>query len=675
MALEPLKIDIEVNKANFEKQLKGAEQFARDTKKKINQSTKIQLEFNIANFQSKLAQVKKDLKTATWDRQIRLQIEANQLQRWLTEAKRNLNNLVNTWETSVSRLQAKFNSLKSTIVNAWTKISLWIWAAVWAVATIVSVFKWFVDEAMEWQRAVAQLWAVIKSTWGSVWYTAEQIKEMANELAVLNWVEDDVILSAQNMLLTFTNIRWETFNEATQAVLDLSTAMNWWLTPSAEQLAKTAIQVWKALNDPIKWVWALSKVWVTFTWVQKEQIKNFIKGWETAKAQQMIIAELNKEFGGSAQAQLQTYWWKVQQLSIRRSQFKEMIWNKIIPVLSETIDILNQLWWAIWSVKSYVSWLMASIPSRAQVLIKWLIAPLSTAISQLKYILWQAGVWKKVATPQTGLWAAAKWFSALTAPQVKQPIEEAILEWVWGWGWSWKSKTDEVADKLKTTFKSAFDSINWEIDKSKWKIEDYQQSIKDLTKDLADLWSQRDKDIASRVAEIDKELAKTWEEALAYKDRYKLEEERKSAFQWLTKEQTDALNAQIQATKDYNALSDIWKIQADYDIKKKSIEEEIALKQNQLTMEQDAYKLLNEAKLQMERDYTTQFKSMIEEQKSAIDWLMSKYTELLRIKNIIWLKQWEAQATSTTTNNRNTNNTFNVNSITLADYLAGKLSK
>jgi uncharacterized protein YaiL (DUF2058 family) len=66
-------------------------------------------------------------------------------------------------------------------------------------------------------------------------------------------------------------------------------------------------------------------------------------------------------------------------------------------------------------------------------------------------------------------------------------------------------------------------------------------------------------------------------------------------------------------------MTDIGKIKADYDTKKKTIEDELALKQEQLTKEQDLYTQLNNTKLALEADYTAQFKSMINEQKTALD--------------------------------------------------------
>src|SRR5258708_1908746 len=62
-------------------------------------------------------------------------------------------------------------------------------------------------------------------------------------------------------------------------------------------------QLVKALNDPIHGVTSLMRVGVTFTAQQKEQIKTLVDTGHTMDAQKVILAELTKEFGGSAAAQ------------------------------------------------------------------------------------------------------------------------------------------------------------------------------------------------------------------------------------------------------------------------------------------------------------------------------------------------------------------------------------
>jgi hypothetical protein len=136
--------------------------------------------------------------------------------------------------------------------------------------------------------------AVIKSTGGVAGQSAGDIRKFAEEMENLSTNDDKAIQGAENMLLTFTGIGPKAFRPATQAVIDLNAAMG----GGDEGLQHTAIQVGKALNDPIKGVGALSRVGVSFTAQQKAQIKTLVDHNKTLDAQKIILAELNKEFGG-----------------------------------------------------------------------------------------------------------------------------------------------------------------------------------------------------------------------------------------------------------------------------------------------------------------------------------------------------------------------------------------
>jgi hypothetical protein len=72
--------------------------------------------------------------------------------------------------------------------------------------------------------------------------------------------------------------------------------MNGGATPSAEALSGQAIQLGKALNDPIAGISALSRVGVTFTEEQKATIESMVKMGDVAGAQKLILAELAREF-------------------------------------------------------------------------------------------------------------------------------------------------------------------------------------------------------------------------------------------------------------------------------------------------------------------------------------------------------------------------------------------
>ncbi len=73
-----------------------------------------------------------------------------------------------------------------------------------------------------------------------------------------------------------------------QATVDLQTTFG--------TLESASVQLGKALNDPIKGVTALNKSGVTFSDQQKDMIKNFVKTNEVAKAQDIILSEIEKQF-------------------------------------------------------------------------------------------------------------------------------------------------------------------------------------------------------------------------------------------------------------------------------------------------------------------------------------------------------------------------------------------
>lgn len=143
--------------------------------------------------------------------------------------------------------------------------------------------------------AADQLGAVLKSTGGAAGVTKQSAIELSVELQKLTGITRAQILTGENMLLTFTNIGKDTFPRATKAITDLSVAMK-------QDIKSSAVQLGKALNDPIQGITALTRVGVTFSQSQKDMIKAMVEAGNVAGAQGVILTEIEKEFGGSAAA-------------------------------------------------------------------------------------------------------------------------------------------------------------------------------------------------------------------------------------------------------------------------------------------------------------------------------------------------------------------------------------
>ncbi len=169
-----------------------------------------------------------------------------------------------------------------------------------------------------------QLAAVLESTGGIAGVTADSAKELASSLQGLTNFEDDAILGGENMLLTFTNIGSDIFPQATEAMLNMSQAMG-------QDLKSSAIQLGKALNDPTEGMSALSRSGIQFTEAQKEQIETMQEAGDVAGAQAVILAELERQFGGSAQAAADP----LTQLRNAFGNLKETIGVAIIPIFND----------------------------------------------------------------------------------------------------------------------------------------------------------------------------------------------------------------------------------------------------------------------------------------------------------------------------------------------------
>jgi hypothetical protein len=155
------------------------------------------------------------------------------------------------------------------------------------------------DEIQEAEKSAKQLEQTIRSTGSAAHVTAGHATELADAISKASAVDDELVANAERMLLTFTNIKNsgadKVFDRATQAAVDLGVAMG-------GDLQGAALQLGKALQDPEKGLTRLMRVGVDFTESEKNQIKVLTEHGQTAKAQGIILGEVEKQFGGQAAA-------------------------------------------------------------------------------------------------------------------------------------------------------------------------------------------------------------------------------------------------------------------------------------------------------------------------------------------------------------------------------------
>lgn len=201
-------------------------------------------------------------------------------------------------------------------------------------AALIGIGTMAVQAFAESERVGAQLNAVLKSTGGAAGVTREQVLALSDSLSKMTGIDDEAITSSQAMLLTFTDIGKSAFPAATKAALDMATAMNGGALPSAEQLRGTSIQLGKALQDPVDGLTALKRVGVNFDEQAKNTIKAMVEMGDKAGAQKLILAELTKEFGGSAEAAGNTFAGAMAKAKVEAGNLQEDLGSKLVPQLT-----------------------------------------------------------------------------------------------------------------------------------------------------------------------------------------------------------------------------------------------------------------------------------------------------------------------------------------------------
>src|SRR6266536_1998159 len=170
-------------------------------------------------------------------------------------------------------------------------------------AEVVRATKGWADH----QAVARDTASTIKSTGGAAKVTAKEVGDLADAIEAKTTKDGDAIQTGANMLLTFKNIRNEVgkgndiFNQTTSILTDMTAKMNQGKVTN-ENMSSSAVQLGKAMDDPIAGISSLTRVGVKFTQGQKNQIKALVKAGDTMGAQKIVLGELKTEFEGAAKA-------------------------------------------------------------------------------------------------------------------------------------------------------------------------------------------------------------------------------------------------------------------------------------------------------------------------------------------------------------------------------------
>jgi phage-related protein len=166
--------------------------------------------------------------------------------------------------------------------------------------------------------------------------------EYANANEQLLATDENVIMATQAKLLTFkelaasADVAGGAFDRATAASIDLAAA-------GFGTAEANAVQLGKALNDPIQGISALTRVGLTFTDAEKEKIRALQESGNLLGAQEMILSAIETQVGGTAAATANAS----ERMNLAFGEIQEQVGAALMPAfatLAETmVPIIEEL--------------------------------------------------------------------------------------------------------------------------------------------------------------------------------------------------------------------------------------------------------------------------------------------------------------------------------------------
>jgi uncharacterized protein YoxC len=245
------------------------------------------------------------------------------IQRDFRKAQRQVNNFARNFKRNLGR-----NVL----------IGVGIAAAAIGKLTVESTKAWDIQAG-----AIKNVEAGLKSTAGVAGRTLQQLEEQAKSLQANTFIGDEKILQGVTaQMLTFTNVTESRFDRAQKAVVDVAAKLDG-LNVTQERLRSISIAVGKALNAPRQNLGALGKMGIQFSKEQSDLIKTLDATGQTAKAQEMILKELERQYGGTAVALAKTA--GGMQMSVKNlgGDMLELIGKGIEPLRLKFLEFLNKI--------------------------------------------------------------------------------------------------------------------------------------------------------------------------------------------------------------------------------------------------------------------------------------------------------------------------------------------
>lgn len=597
-------------------------------------------------------------------------------------------------ESSFSGLKSSVEWMAWPIKAAWVAL-VWIWGFWLKIAgdfeqTRISfeTMLWDADKAKKllWELSdfaaktpfefpeIAQAWKSLLA----FWFEAEQIQTNLTRLwDIASWL--NIPFTELSDIYGKIRVQWrlyqEDINQLTWRWIPIiwELAKQFWVTESE---VKKLVETWKVWFPEIEQAFIdLTSEWSKFGWMMEKQSQSL--NWvlstlkDNLKMTLMEIMWINKEWEIAAWSLMELSKQSVTSMTTymenNKSEIQEnaealikVLWfvaKVIIWIWKIIYWIWEDIWSALasitifgWKVKKFFEdlnpqakqWWINLVKMMSQWILIWWKDLIGNAVKEvattISDYLWFHSPTKKWPASDSDkwmpnfIWMMVEWLNKWKSSFSKATLElSSVLVQEFGKWWNLE-QIQEVLDDLESKFRDVFSWLSNEI--STWKsniswlkneIEALNKQLENNKKSINEIEAWKSQSIAQRVVDLEKQLENKDLDSI---EKRKLKEELNFASQNTSLEE-------IQALKDYQALSETEKIIYNADLKKTKLLEEQELINTQLTAKQaalqtevDAVQALYEQKRTFENEFHSLFMINAEERNLKIKEAISLMQQL-----------------------------------------------
>ena len=172
----------------------------------------------------------------------------------------------------------------------------------------------------------------------------KRLQKAADELGKVTLFNQEDFDAGFALLTSFTSIGVNSFERVAEAAADVAQI-------TGQDVSSSLLQLAKALQDPVRGLTALSRSGTTFTDQQKEQIKALVESGKQLEAQDLILREIETQYGNAARAAGSAgYAGAVDSLGESFRDFQERLARGVEPAVQGTLvaltdlfDLINQI--------------------------------------------------------------------------------------------------------------------------------------------------------------------------------------------------------------------------------------------------------------------------------------------------------------------------------------------